>query len=222
MNKGRGNFWVWFLTIPLLAFSAYRNLDLILTTLGDDPGAVIAGVGALFALDIGVLLWLVAFNNARGDQRSVAGVLVVLDLIGAVAGLLADTLLHSGGNDALPFVRIVAGWAIPIIIGVNFGGGILYHMADPDRAIADAQRELSDTLEKKLAEHLKANAGSVAAGAVPEVAQHHTDELVAAFRTRTGKSGPGGNGQPAGGQREMDADGDGAFPKRSKTRSPKG
>lgn len=188
MNKSKGNFWVWFLTLPLLAFSAYRNLDLILTTMGGDAGSVVAGIGALFALDLGVLLWLAAFNSGRGNQRAVAGVMVVIDLIGAASGLLADTLLRGGGQDALEFVRLVATWAIPIVIGLNFAAGVMYFMFDPDRAIADAEREVSEALEFHLAEALKANSKQAAAGAVEPVLQNRLAELVAAFGARSSQS----------------------------------
>ena len=96
MNNKSGNLWVWLLTLPLLAYSMFRNLDLIVSTMGNDAGAIVAGVGALFALDLGVLFWLFAFNSARGNQRMIAGLMIVLDLLGACAGLLADTLLHGG------------------------------------------------------------------------------------------------------------------------------
>jgi hypothetical protein len=181
MNSKGGNFWVWFLTLPLLAFSAYRNLDLILSTMGGDPGSIIAGIGALFALDLGVLFWLQAFNGARGNQRSVAGVMIVIDLIGAVAGLLADTLLRSGGKESIDLIRVVSNWAIPIIIGVNFACGILYHASDPDRRLKDRQRELDDLLKERLADALQANSGAIVADAVPHAMRHQQQEAVSQF-----------------------------------------
>lgn len=167
MNNKSGNFFVWLLTLPLLAYSMFRNLDLIMSTMGNDPGSIVAGIGALFALDLGVLFWLAAFNGARGTQGRIAGILIVLDLLGAFAGLLADTLLKGGGGDSVDLIRLISQWAIPVIIGVNFAAGIAYHAFDPDKIIRDRQRGLDDELRLRLAEAIANNSGSVVESALP-------------------------------------------------------
>lgn len=179
MNN-RGSFWVWFLTVPLLAYSAFRNLDLILSTMGQDPGAVVAGVGALFALDLGVLFWLAAFNHARGNQRSIAGVMMVVCLLGAASGLLADTLLKANGGQH-DLIALVAQWAIPVIIASNFAAGILYHANDPERRLQDRQREIDDLLKERLADALAANSGEIISAAVPVAVQHQQRDAVSRF-----------------------------------------
>lgn len=181
MNNKSGNFFVWLLTLPLLAYSMFRNLDLIVSTMGNDPGAIVAGVGALFALDLGVLFWLAAFNGARGTQRSISGILIVVDLLGAFAGLLADTLLKGGGGDNADLIRVISQWAIPIVIGVNFAAGITYHAADPDKIIRDRQRALDDELRLKLADALAANSGAVVETALPVALSNLQAEAKAHF-----------------------------------------
>jgi len=162
----------------------FRNLDLIVSTMGNDAGAIVAGVGALFALDLGVLFWLFAFNGARGNQRMIAGLMIVLDLLGACAGLLADTLLHGGQNKEI--VEIVARWAIPIIIGGNFAAGIAYHASDPDKLIRDKQRALDDTLKLQLAEALANNSGAVVESALPLALANMQQEARAHFLAQHG------------------------------------
>jgi hypothetical protein len=180
MNNKSGNLWVWLLTLPLLGYSMFRNLDLIVSTMGNDAGAIVAGAGALFAL----LFWLFAFNGARGNQRMISGLMIVLDLLGACAGLLADTLLHGGQNKEI--VEIVARWAIPIIIGGNFAAGIAYHAVDPDKLIRDKQRALDDTLKLQLAEALANNSGAVVESALPLALANMQQEARAHFLAQHG------------------------------------
>lgn len=189
MSSNKGNFWVWFLVLPLMAFSAYRNLDLILTTMQNDPGGIIAGLGALFALDLGVLLWLQAFNHARSNQRAVAGVMIVIDLIGAVAGLLADTLLRGGDASSRELVAVVSQWAFPIVIGANFASGILYHASDPDRRLKDRQIELDTLLRERLADALQANSGAIVADTIPHAMKHQQQEAIANFLSAFAQGG---------------------------------
>ena len=191
VNNKSGNFFVWLLTLPLLAYSMFRNLDLIMSTMGGDPGSIVAGIGALFALDLGVLFWLAAFNGARGTQRSISGILIVLDLLGAFAGLLADTLLKGGGADNLDLIRVVSQWAIPVIIGANFAAGIAYHASDPDKIIRDRQRALDDELRLKLADALASNSGSVVEAALPAALANMQAEAKAHFLAQHGGRGAG-------------------------------
>lgn len=176
----------------------FRNLDLILSTMGDDPGAIVAGIGALFALDLGALFWLAAFNGARGTQRSIAGLLIVIDLLGAFAGLLADTLLKGGGGDNVDLIRVISQWAIPIVIGANFAAGFAYHAADPDKIIRDRQRALDDELRLKLADALAANSGAVVETALPAALSNLQAEAKAHFLAQhAGRSVPASAAVPA-------------------------
>jgi len=104
------------------------------------------------------------------------------------------------------------------------GWGIMF-LLDPSHRVRHAQLELEADQADIYASRLKAAAKSPAVdetirAAANEVARQFSETLNHAYVPSA--NGKRANGQPAGGQREMNAGGDGAFPKRSKTRGPKG
>jgi hypothetical protein len=157
-----GTVWAWAIIIPLTLFSAFRNYNLIQSTLGDDLFWFIGGLFALFALDGGVLLWKWALDGADSDvQKYLAIGLVLLDLVGALLGTLADTMLLTNPAAYQQTIETVAIYAIPVIIFINLAAGFVYNIADPERqqkmderrATRDmAAREHMTALELKQAE----------------------------------------------------------------------
>ena len=181
MNENRGgSLLVWLVTIVLMIFSASRSVHLIQTTLPRD-GQVMA-YAALAALDGGVLGWFFFVTRAAapGNQRTVGYLLLIVDLLGVVSALLADTWLVAGEDAAM--VGMVALWVLPLIIGANIIGAYVAHLLDPAQALRDAQRAVTHELEAQKAMHLRENAPSIAAGVAQAAAIHEAAQMTARFQ----------------------------------------
>ena len=178
-NNG-GAVLIWIIAIALLAFTGFRSVHLVSSTLPAD--AQVLGFAALAALDLGVLGWLIfATRGARGSQRTIATLMICVDLVGITAATLGDTMLIGGGDAARSMVSTIALWIVPIVVVANVAATIATHLLDPDQALRDAKRALSDELDWQLATSLRENAGTTAAGAIPEAVKHQQREMVARF-----------------------------------------
>ena len=181
MNKNNsGSVLIWIIAGSLLIFTAFRSVHLVTSTLPSD--AAILGFAALFALDLGVLAWMFyATRGARGAQRTVAILMIMVDLAGVSAAVIGDTLLVANPDESRELITTVATWIIPIVIMLNVGAVVAVHVLDPAQGVRDAKRALSDELEWQLTEHLRGSAAQVAAGAVPAAVKHQQAEMIAAF-----------------------------------------
>lgn len=116
----------------------------------NDQLSVIAGFFALFALDVGVLIWITMRDKANSeDQASVATIMIVIDLAGAITGMLADTLLVGANASVQGAVAFVAQFVVPLIIGGNFVAGVLYKLKDPARQEDMERRAMQREIEQQ-------------------------------------------------------------------------
>lgn len=197
MKKG-SNILIWLVGVGLLLFTAFRSIHLVSSTL--PPDAQILGFAALAGLDLGLLAWVAYANNgARGNQRTVAILLVIVDFTGVCAATLADTLLISGQNAEM--VGMVASWLLPIVICANIGGVVATHLLDPEQALRNAEREVTDALHGQLIENMLSNKAQLASDVAPEMADQKRRELASAFTSSLiGKNqtlnGKNGHAQP--------------------------
>src|SRR5689334_10663333 len=140
MRKGN-SLLIWLIAIGLLVFTGFRSLHLIQTTLPAD--AQILGFAGLAGLDLGLLAWTFYANGgARGNQRTVALLMIVVNFAGVAAATLADTLLIVGAKENQALISTVASWILPIIIIANVGAVIACHVMDPAQALKDAERQV--------------------------------------------------------------------------------
>lgn len=210
-NKQSSSLIVWLVAGPLLLYSGYHNLNLLLSVLPSGAASVIAGLCGLVALDVGVVCWLIASGSARGAQRVVTMLMVILDLVGLSIGMIADSALVGNVEEYRSLVSTAVTFVLPIIIALNVGGTVLMHLLDPDVALRNAERGIEDRLRAALAQHLEDNSSEIAGRAVPKAAQHRADELVAAFLASTRRDEPSTNGRRRDDLVAMNADGaDGA------------
>lgn len=185
MNNNRGGqVFIWLITLGLLAYTAFRSVDLVQSTLPNNIR--ITAYAALAGLDGGVLAWLFWTTRAArgGIQRTIGTLMVVVDLAGVAAAVLGDTMLTANAGDA-GTITLISVWLIPIVIVANIAATIIAHLFDPDQALRDAQRSVSDALELHKAEWLKANAASIAAGVAPEAAEHMARQMVSSFQANS-------------------------------------
>src|SRR5512136_614188 len=94
-----GSIMIWLIAGSLLLFTGFRSVHLVSSTLPAD--AQILGFAALAALDLGLLAWLFyATRGARGPQRTIAVLMICVDLAGVAAAVIGDTFLIAGGESA--------------------------------------------------------------------------------------------------------------------------
>lgn len=175
-----GGVMIWLIAGALLIFTGFRSVHLVSSTL--PPDAQILGFAALAALDLGLIAWLVyATRGARGAQRTIAVLMIVVDLAGVSAAVIGDTFLIAGGGAANDLVSTVALWVLPIIVIANVGATVACHLLDPNQALVDADRALDDELRWQLANGIKSNASQVAAGVTPAAIEARQREMIAGF-----------------------------------------
>jgi len=188
---------IWIISGALLIYTAARTVSLVQSTLPE--GSQIFAFAALFALDFGLIAWLhFATHGARGSQRLIAVLMVVVDLAGISAAVIADTMRSVDPVASADTIRIAAMFMIPIIVVLNIAATVATSLLSPDQKIRDAKRALADELELSMAAHMSENADAIAAKASPEAAQHQIDNVVSKFlstaRGSTGDKASRGNG----------------------------
>jgi hypothetical protein len=135
-----------------------RTVDLVMSTL---PESIkIFGVAAIFGLDIALLAWdnyAADPYKARSDGQHKVGVLmIVVNLIGIGAAMVADSLriVDPAGN--APLISTVSVWVIAIVILSNVAALIAVNQLDPDRAEAQAEANHQRELARMEKEHERA------------------------------------------------------------------
>jgi hypothetical protein len=173
MFKKLGTLTALVLGAVLLVYSATRSLDFIRLTLPADR-AILAYFG-LAALDGGLVAWLLSYlYSSRGWQRVIAFVMVIIDLLGAVAMFTLDTLYNtgkSGMTDALGADELETSvLALSGIIALNIAATVAHHMTDPDQLKIQAEEEAFDKVETATLKQISKNADQLAAQLAPTIA----------------------------------------------------
>lgn len=175
-----GSVMIWLIAGALLLFTGFRSVHLVSSTLPAD--AQILGFAALAALDLGLLAWLVyATRGARGAQRTIAVLMICVDLAGVSAAVIGDTMLIGGGSSASGLVSTVALWVLPVIVIANVAATVACHLLDPNQAMRDANRALQDELDWQVARGIQSNASQVAANVTPAAIEARQREMIAGF-----------------------------------------
>jgi len=153
--EGKAKLFVRLIIYPLTIYSAFRNYNLIQSTLGGDTFGFVAGLFALAALDGGVILWSeIAFRVDSTTQDAIAKGMVLLDLVGALLGVVADTMLFVNREAFIETITIVSVYAVSAVIFLNLGAGFAYMLADPENEIKTEEKRLDREArtQEKLAE----------------------------------------------------------------------
>jgi len=187
MNKSNagGGVLLWLITGALIIFTATRSVHLIQSTMPAEYS--IMAYAALAGLDGGVLAWLFWTTRTAhsGVQRTIGTLMIIVDLAGIAAAVLGDTMLVSDlGNKEL--VGTVAIWIVPVVIVANVAACVVAHVADPAQELRDADRAVWDELSRQKAQYLVNNAATIAATVAGEEADHHAEEMIAAFASKDG------------------------------------
>ena len=174
MFKKLGSMLVLVLGGALLAYSASRSLDFIALTLPADK-AILAWFG-LAALDGGLIAWALSYlyGSRGGWQRAISLLMVLVDLVGAVAMFTADTLYQtgqSGMTTAMTADQIqTAVLALSGIIALNIAATVAHHLTDPDKLREQAEEEAFAKVEDATLRQISQNADQLASQVAPMLA----------------------------------------------------
>lgn len=189
MAKRIGGLLVLLLGGALLVYSATRSLDFIMLTLPADK-QILAWFG-LAALDGGLVAWILAYlYGSRGWQRAISLLMVLVDLVGAVAMFTLDTLYQTGQNGMTatltPDEIQTAVLALSGVIALNIAATVAHHLTDPDQLKAQAQEEAFDKVESATLKQISENADQLAAQVAPMLAQDWAENAKARYLANLG------------------------------------
>ena len=158
----------------LLVYSATRSLDFISLTLPADK-QVLAYFG-LAALDGGLVAWLMSYlNGSRGAwQRAISILMVLVDVVGAIAMFTLDTLYNTGKagmtKAMTPEQMTTAVLGLSGIIALNIIATIAHHITDPEKLREQAEEEAFAKVEDAALKQIAKNADTLAAQLAPVMA----------------------------------------------------
>lgn len=194
MFKKIGALLVTLLGLALLVYSATRSYNFIAMTLPADR-QVLAYFG-LAALDGGLIAWLLAYlyGSRGGWQRGIALLMVIVDLLGAVAMFTADTLLEAGNagvtSKFAPEAMTSFILILSAIIAVNIAATVAHHLTDPDRLKDQADEEARGKIEDAAREQVSREASSLATELAPIMAENWINETRSQYMNLLKKGAP--------------------------------
>ncbi len=157
----------------LMIYSASRTLALLQMTL--PSGQKDVAFLALLAFDGGLVAWLLTFMyGAEGAwQRAIAGVMVVVDLVGVVIGFGADSLIGASQNGMVKVDEGIALTAILLttgIIAANIAATVFFHMLSPENRRRMTSEAARDRIEQASLKAIEQEANTLALQLAPVVA----------------------------------------------------
>lgn len=189
MARKIGAIIIFILGAVLLVYSATRSLDFISLTLPDDR-KVLAYFG-IAALDGGLIAWVMSYlYGSKGWQRAIAFLMVVVDLLGAVAMFTLDTLYNTGRmgmTTALTASQLqTAVLALSGVIALNIAAAIAHHLTDPEKLREQAEEEAFSKVEDATLKQISQNADQLAAQLAPTLAQEWMTQTRARYLSNVG------------------------------------
>jgi hypothetical protein len=185
MIKKIGSLMVSLLALALLVYSATRSLDFITLTL--PPDKQILAYFALAALDGGLLAWLLSYlYGSRGAwQRAISLLMVIVDLLGAVAMFTFDALYRSAEHGLIaglsPEVAQTAIIGLSAVIALNIAATVAHHLTDPEKLKMQAEEEAFARIEEATLRQIARNAEQLAAEVAPTLAANWAAETRARY-----------------------------------------
>ena len=162
------------LGLCLLFYSGLRSVDFVQMTVPADKQFL--AYFAIASTELGMVFWLATFlYGAEGAvQRGLSLMMVVVDFCGAVSLFSADTLIRSGEKGII--ASIDAGTmqtlilALSIIVAINIGATLAFHIFDPEARKKQAAEEAMDQIEELALKKISASASVLASELAPQMA----------------------------------------------------
>lgn len=174
----------------LLVYSATRSLDFIELTLPADR-KILAYFG-LAALDGGVIAWLLSYlyGSRGGWQRAISVLMLIVDVIGAIAMFTLDTLYNTGKagltQAMTPEQLTNAVLALSAVIALNIIATIAHHVTEPDKLKEQAEEEAFSKVEEAALKQISKNADALAAKLAPTMAADWMQQTEARYMSYLG------------------------------------
>lgn len=189
MIRKIGTIVVFILAAVLLVYSATRSLDFISLTLPEDR-QVLAYFG-LAALDGGLVAWILSYlYGSKGWQRAISFLMVLVDLVGAIAMFTLDTLYNTGKagmTEALtPSEMQTAVLALSGVIALNIAAAVAHHLTEPEKLREQAEEDAFSKVEDATLKQISKNADSLAAQLAPTLAQDWMNQTRARYMSYVG------------------------------------
>ena len=190
MIKKIGSLLVTTLGVLLLVYSATRSLDFIMMTLPADR-QILAYFG-LAALDGGLICWLLAYlyGSHGGWQRAISMLMILIDLVGAVAMFTMDTLYNTGkaglttvmtADELQTAVLVLSG-----VIALNIASTVAHHLTDPNKLREQAEEEAFAKVEDAALKQISSNSEQLAAEVAPMLATDWMENTRARYLANIG------------------------------------
>jgi len=185
LYKGIAAVLFYLIACGLMIYAATRSLDFIQKTLPPDQAMI--GYLALLATSGGMIGWLMIFlHKAEGvGQKVIAGLMVLVDLGGEFALMAMDTLYQSGQAGMIAAMTadeirmIVIGMSI--LIGVNIGATVAYHLFDPGHMREMRESFVKDKLESETMKLIEKRGEEIARDLGPQIAEQWAADFEARF-----------------------------------------
>jgi|WetSurMetagenome_2_1015567.scaffolds.fasta_scaffold07218_11 hypothetical protein len=121
----------------LVVYTGIRSIDLVVGTM---PDAIkMFALAVVCAIDLAFLMWddYAAHKAKSGSQHTVGAVMIVVDLLGIGAALIADTATIVDPEGSRQLIVTVAMFGIPALVLANIAALSAINQLDPDRKSAE-------------------------------------------------------------------------------------
>jgi len=121
----------------LVVYTAIRSIDLVMGTM---PDAIkMFALAVVCAIDLAFLMWddYAAHKAKSAAQHTVGAVMIVVDLLGIGAALIADTATIVDPIGSKDLIVTVAMFGIPALVLANIAALSAINQLDPDRRAAE-------------------------------------------------------------------------------------
>lgn len=185
MSKKLGGILVLLVGAGLMIYSMSRTFHLLSATL--PAGQEVLAIVALLGFDLGLVAWLMTFLKGAegGFQRAIAALMIVIDLIGVVAGFLGDTLLTAGNQGLLEAMDMGSKQTIimvtAFVIAANIAAVVFFHMASPDNLRRMTEEAARDKIQTQALAAIAQQANILAEELAPVIAADWVRSMRADF-----------------------------------------
>ena len=121
----------------LVVYTGIRSIDLVVSTM---PAAIkVFALAVVCGLDLAFLMWddYAAHKAKSASQHTVGAVMIVVDLLGIGAALIADTATIVDPVGSKQLIVTVAMFGIPALVLANIAALSAINQLDPDRKSAE-------------------------------------------------------------------------------------
>jgi len=141
----------------LLLFTMVRSIDLFWWSFEGMGTLQLLSIAGIFGLDLALMAWddYTAHKYETMTQRTVGLIMIIINIIGIGAAVIADTARAIGGPDYKQLVMYVAMFGLPLMIMINLVGLIVIKQLDPDEQIAQQDRYAKRMQEKEERDHAR-------------------------------------------------------------------